>query len=334
MTKAIGPLLACLSAIVLAPAASATTSCTLKRYASIDLEVRQDGVLLPVKIHDTTARMALNIQSSMTVMWKPAATEFQVVLHSFPPRSAVVKFGSTRINEYGVVDSFALGDLKFVKAEFLLVPVEENNRIPSYTDKVIGALGMDFFSKVDFELDFKNHKLNLYSQDHCPGAGAYWANSYASSPLRRGTYGNAYLPFELDGKKIEATLSTGTQTTTLTTDVTRKLYGFDETSSDIETTKDAQGSIVAQYRAMAITAPGLKATNTLIRLESHAKAECGLDVHAGPDRAAQHTNCGGDEAPLHIGLNVLSHLHLYFATKENVLYYTEADSFRPDATTH
>jgi hypothetical protein len=49
-------------------------------------------------------------------------------------------------------------------------------------------------------------------------------------------------------------------------------------------------------------------------------------VYNGPDRAAQYTECMGDEAPLHIGLDVLEKLHLYFATKENVLYYTAADA--------
>jgi hypothetical protein len=49
-------------------------------------------------------------------------------------------------------------------------------------------------------------------------------------------------------------------------------------------------------------------------------------VYYGPDRAAQYTECVGSEAPLRIGLDVLEKLHLYFATKENVLYYTAADA--------
>lgn len=33
--------------------------------------------------------------------------------------------------------------------------------------------------------------------------------------------------------------------------------------------------------------------------------------------------------PLRIGLNVLEKLNLYFATKENVLYFTAADAEKP-----
>src|SRR5581483_4692371 len=49
----------------------------------------------------------------------------------------------------------------------------------------VGALGFDMFSKVDFKLDFRNKKLNLYSQEHCPGAVVSWADNYASTRLRR-----------------------------------------------------------------------------------------------------------------------------------------------------
>jgi hypothetical protein len=54
--------------------------------------------------------------------------------------------------------------------------------------------------------------------------------------------------------------------------------------------------------------------------------ECSLQLRGRIDGVAQYYNCTGDEAPLHIGLNVLEKLHLYFATKENVLYFTAADA--------
>jgi hypothetical protein len=308
-----------LPAVAAKPAPS--TDCRLKRYASADLSVTPESVRVPVTIGNETEWMTLNIQSSMTVMWKDVATRKGLAVRDIGGRQ-IIRWGRQQLTEYAVVHSFAIGTLQFQTAEFLLVP--QSGPLPPVA-ATIGALGFDVLGKMDVEIDFRNKKLNLYSPDHCPGAGVYWAKSYAFARIRRGALGNAFLPFELDGKKIQATLSTGTVLTSLPTDLTKRMYGFDEHSPGIETETDASGHTTSQYRAMAITAPGLTLNNTRVRLDPR-RSTCGLDVYNGPDRAAQYTECMGDEAPLHIGLDVLEKLHLYFATKENVLYYTAADA--------
>jgi hypothetical protein len=317
-------LVAC--AVTALPAAAAakpvpSTDCTLKRYASVDLSVTPGSVRVPVTIDNETEWMALNLQSSLTVMSKAFAARKGFVVKDIPGRQTL-HFGPQQVTQYAVIHSFAIGTLEFQTAEFLLVP---QWGLFSPVAATIGGLGFDVLRKTDVEIDFRNKKLNLYSQDHCPGAGVYWAKSYAFAPMRRGVLGNAFLPFELDGKKIQATLSTSTLLTSLPTDLTKRMYGFDEHSPGIETETDASGHTTSQYRAMAITAPGLRLNNTRVRLDTR-RSSCGLDVYNGPDRAAQYTECVGSEAPLRIGLDVLEKLHLYFATKENVLYYTAADA--------
>lgn len=314
--------LACLPAAAAKP--PVPTDCRLKRYASMDLSVTRGSVRVPVTIDNETLWMELNIQSSMTVMWQAAAASRGLMRRDIPGRQ-IVKFGEQQLTTYAETHSFALGDLRFKTAQFLLVPQSNKLAQEGAARGTIGALGMDVLATVDFEIDFRNQKMNLYSQDHCPGAGVYWANAYASAPIRRGPLGNVFLPFELEGKKIQATLSTGAPLSTLPTDLTKRLYGFDEHSPGIDTETDAAGQVKSQYRAMAITAPGLTLNNALVRLLPR-HASCGLALSSGPDRAAQYTDCLGDEAPLHIGLDVLEKLHLYFATKENVLYFTAADA--------
>jgi hypothetical protein len=258
-------------------------------------------------------------------MWRPTAARLGLTIQNLPgPRN--VHFGGKLISEYAVAQILTFGTLQMLHAQFLLVPRTAESSALSDPGADVGAIGLDMFSKVDFELDFMNKKLNLYSQEHCPGSVVYWANNYASTPFRRGAMGEAYFPFEIEGKKIEASLSTGTSITTLTTDATKRLYGFDEHSADIETRKDSEGNVTAQYRAMAITTPGLNVTNTQIQLAQRPMKECSLQLRGRGDGVAQYFNCTGSEAPLHIGLNVLEKLHLYFATKENVLYFTAADA--------
>jgi hypothetical protein len=146
--------------------------------------------------------------------------------------------------------------------------------------------------------------------------------------MRRAPLGNFHFPMELEGKKIETTLATGNASTTLTTDVTKRLYGFDEHSEDIETDKEVGGRTRSHYRAMALTTPGLNVTNSKVELVPRPDL-CHLDTGWGRDAVAQYSGCMGSEAPLHLGMNVLEKLHLYVATKESVVYFSAADAALP-----
>jgi hypothetical protein len=106
------------------------------------------------------------------------------------------------------------------------------------------------------------------------------------------------------------------------------LYGFDEHSEDIETENEAGGRTRSHYRAMALTTPGLNVTNSRIELVPRPEG-CRLDIGWGRNATTQYSNCMGGEAPLHLGMNVLEKLHLYFATKEKVVYFSAADAAFP-----
>jgi len=294
--------------------------CHLSRVGSIDFTIVNDTLLVPVSFDGHSAWMILDTADIATVMQSDYATRFGLKVGKLPTASEI-NFGPARIKQFSSVVSFQVGPVRFGKAEFLLVP---GWRAPTAaTDQpTVGILGLNAFSTVDFELDFVDHKLNLYSQDHCPGQVVFWSDTYSSAPLTRGPLGNIYFPIELEGKKIEATFSTTFAGNSLTTDVTRSLYGFDEKSTDIETDNDGSGRPVAHYRAMTLTANGFQVKNARIQLLTSTPAHCTLGY--GPGSAAMHAGCIGGEAPLKLGLNVAQHLHLYFATKEKTLYFTDA----------
>jgi hypothetical protein len=214
---------------------------------------------------------------------------------------------------------------QFGKGEFFLVPHAESGPITE-NEPAIGVLGLNVFGKVDFELDFANAKLNLYSQDHCPGVVVYWTDKYSSARITQGPLGNYYFPMELDGRKIESTITTITDGNSITTDVTKHLYNFDEKSEGIETETDPTGRSQSHYRAMALTGDGIKITNARMRLVVGKLPNCSLTSSHGSERAAVYEGCMGGEAPLKLGLSVARHLHLYFATKEKVLYFSDASA--------
>jgi len=80
---------------------------------------------------------------------------------------------------------------------------------------------------------------------------------------------------------------------------------------------------------MALTGSGITVTNAhitlvsrpaFIRLDGNVGCDLTVDRKGGVAFYERCTN----PAPLTLGLNVLSRLHLYFATREGVLYFSDA----------
>jgi hypothetical protein len=181
--------------------AAESKGCKLTRQASVDLKLMGSEILIPVMIENKPALMLLNTSSAATVIWLPAAQAFGLTPRTLPG-NAQIHFGQQRITHYVSTRSFALGRMHFAAEQLLLARAPEPSLQTSDAGPIVGAIGMDFFANIDFELDFKNRHLHVYSQDHCPGKAVYWTDTYASAPLRRAPLGNFYFPMELDGKKL------------------------------------------------------------------------------------------------------------------------------------
>ena len=104
----------------------------------------------------------------------------------------------------------------------------------------------------------------------------------------------------------------------------KELYGFDEHSPGVRSDTSDSGKTISHYRAMKMTLPGLSVTNADVELVAGSKG-CIVSQDAGPEHSATYKNCFGNP-PLSLGLDVLRHLRLYFATEEHVLYVTAADA--------
>ncbi len=142
----------------------------------------------------------------------------------------------------------------------------------------------------------------------------YWATEFEVVPLQRNPLGEFFFPIKLDGRKIEATFSTGTSVTTLSTDVTKRVYGFDKDSTGIETQKDSDGMVVASYRAMKMSTSGLSVIDERVKLVDPPH-RCELT------RKADLIGSGCLYFyPLRLGNSILEHLHIYIDTKSNVLH--------------
>ena len=308
---------------VAAQADSVAAKCSLKRLASVHFTVIDHRLYLPVTAADRGAWVVLDTKAIVGTIQKQ-------YVHDFAHRTYTQLPYPTPL---AIIEPFQLGAAKFERVDLAVVPEFRSVPVPPGGDPLIGSLAMDAFAHKDFELDFKASQINLYSQDHCPGSVVYWASSYASIPMQLSPEGTYYFPVELDGQKIEATLQTNWGPSQLFTDVSRGVFGFDENSPDVEHRVDDTGKALTHYRAMSLTAKGLKVTNADVVLSPNPlRAHCkSFGKAPDTDGAVRYLGCGNFVAPLRIGLQVLEQLHLYFATKERVLYFTSADTGPADA---
>lgn len=305
----------------LSPASNAgePTDCALKRLASLDLTERGD-LLIPVTIQGNAEFMILNTSNAMSFLTESAVKRLRLRTQSIPG-DTTVKLGNISIKSMTTAKDFMLGEsIRFKSAEFLVVPGDPYPKA-SVGEAAIGILGMNTLAHFDIELVLARRKINLYSQDHCRDRVVYWAHHYDSTPISFGELGEMYFPMELEGKKIEATFSSGNTSTTLHTDITKHFYDFDAHSTDVNSGTDASGNTTFHYRAMNLTSQNLTIANADIHL-LEPSSSCEVTRHAG---AAAYDGCLGVH-PLVMGRDVLSKLHIYIATKERVLYFTRADS--------
>ena len=294
----------------------------MKQYASFDLlELRSGFLLVNVTIQGTPAYMVLNTASALSSITISEMQRLGLQAKSVPS-GVVVRSGGSLFDKSVTVKDFELGSVTFKTADLLVSPTEPI-RTSAGEVQVSGLLGMDILSSVDIELDLAKRKMNLFSQDHCPGLGAYWSESYAVAPIRRGKLGEIYFPMELDGKKLEATLATGNNATALFTDVTKRLYNFDRHSPDVETETLGNGGTTSSYRAMKLSGEGVQVVNARILLIDRPSNDmCHLGSRSG---AAAYDGCYGAH-PLQLGRDILTKLHIYIATQEKVLYFTPANA--------
>ncbi|HEY4210655.1 MAG TPA: retropepsin-like aspartic protease [Steroidobacteraceae bacterium] len=299
--------------------------CEVVKLTKIELQMRPEvssEILVPVKMGDSDAWMVLNAGSAFSVLMEKAASSLRLPVREVRSSGAWIEFGGKTLDRLATVDSFQLGTVHYGKGTEFLVwsrpgPLNSYKGLP-----IIGLLGMDVFSHVDVELDLARRTLNLFAQESC-GGGVYWSRTFASVPILRSPFGNLYFPMELEGKWIKTTFSTVSPESSLRTDVSKRVFGFDERSSGNEV-DGSSGKQATYYRAMKLTTPGLTVTNAKIRLREPPRG-CSVDVPGRASNGVGYEGCGG-VYPMALGLSVLQKLHLYFATKENVLYFTAADA--------
>jgi len=317
----------CLLSVVLAggtlPALAAECG-PLKVLASLPLTSLGPGgiVTIPVLIGDSQRQLLVDTGAFASILTKRTVRELNLPTTITGDRGAIQNVAGAVSSQMAKLPSIAIGNLRQDNVFFFVEPGEDNpnDSSPAPFD---GILGAEMLQKLDADFDFKANKLNLISQDHCPGKVTYWsAPALAVIPFSLDRSGRITFRLDLDGKRIVGMLDTGATTTTLNLNIARQRFGVDTNAPDVEKLGELKGaytSNVYRRRFKSLAFEGVSVTDPVINL-----------LPDFLDQGAQAPRIGSFMRPdpnlsLILGMSVLSKLHVYIAYGERKLYITAAD---------
>jgi hypothetical protein len=282
-------------------------SCPPKPLASIDLAV--DGpVLVPVTLQGQPAWMILQTEASVTLIYPDAAEALHLIRRNIDKDYFQMSLGGRRVTQLVSFKPLAIGDLSVARTDFMVDPFPRNGQM--YAGRwIAGSLAMDLLWPYDVDLDLANKKLLLYPSNSCGGRAVSWTGHYGRMPMNFTAIGNVYFTAEIDGTKLEASIATSSERSAMSIDVARKLMDSEQVGAPLtKVIKLAAGDLVIPETLQLIGAPD----------------GCVLGTAGNPGGALGYSGCYG-RYPLVLGRAVLRKLHLYFASRERLIYFSPSD---------
>ena len=297
-------------------------ACGLERLDVIHAGINGDGtVLVPVIFEGHETWMTLNMASGASSLFPAALQELGLIGRTHKPERDF-DAGGVKIDREVTARSVVVGGANFTGWNLLVLPGSQTALVRLNGRPIVGNLSSAFMNVVDVELNLGAGEISLYRHKKCQGPPPHWEGEFTGVPLFVDDAGLLIFVMELDGQKVEASLNTQTGQSVLSSEVTRRYFGFDETSPGVTHESIDAGQERASFQAMSLTAKGLNIRNTPVRL---VKSKC------RPDRSSRKSGGIGyrycfNVTPLKIGTDLLKQLRVYMASdpSESMVYFMRA----------
>lgn len=336
----VGPILGSLAFAVLSQntMALADDCGPLKQISSVDMTVGAAGnFLVPVSINGTPEKMVLATAGGITSLRQDAVDALG--LHSIDASHIkLLSSNGATSQSYTQID-FGLGAIHAPRLQVIVMPAAGG---PA---PFVGSLAGDFLSLYDVEMDFAGRKLNFFSKDHCPGHVIYWkTDAFAVLPITlqlptgddsrtgfrvfsyRGSHIN--VPVSINGKAFKAALNTTSQTSAMSIDTAKFIFGVTADSPGAVPLDSSDGNPEHRpfrYTFQTLTFDTVTVTNAKFIVYPNLTGSKDPNNAGRADTRLRRIddNIGGG---ISIGMDVLRKLRLYVAYGENKLYITPASA--------
>jgi hypothetical protein len=207
---------------------------------------------------------------------------------------------------------------QFTNNEFAIYP-ELPNGAKRAADAPVGDLGLDILTHFDFDMDMVNGVVNLFSLDHCPGQVVYWKTD-AAVPIifTYDSWGRIRIRVKLDGANMDAVLSTSDTVDQGNLGIFQSALKFDATAPDVETISAEDKIYRKRFKTLEFS--GLTINNPIVLVADDKLKRQLISTNTARIGSSVRDTESNREPDLTIGLNTLSKLHVYVASKEKKLY--------------
>ena len=308
-------------ALAAATAARADDDCRLKQIGDYALKKGAGGdYLFPIEIAGQQRWFEVGLHNPFSAI-RGEFADAQKFPSKDLPQGMTAQINGREVTQQVTVGEFHVGPAR--GANFNMFRVDS---LLSNDPGVTGVAGMDLLANFDVELDLKNSRMRLFSQDHCRGEAVYWADRYAAVPFEKDRSGHFTFSMRLDGERVHVDFAVDTGAAEMDMNVAKRIFGLDETKPGMQAMHDGDGTSY-RYPFKTLGLDGVQILNPAIFLVRRSGPEC-KPYH--PSAEYQAKTCYGT-ADLTLRDAELRQMRLYFAFKEKTLYATPADATLPKA---
>ena len=315
-----------------ARADDSAAECTSNRRIlnSVQMQATTDRTVMvvPVKIDNVDKKLLLDTGGLVSQISRATANGLDLPERYREQR--LFDLAGNSSNAQATVPKLTLGNQSQNEVPMAVAPNPDLGTALPYD----GLLATDLFPGDDIDMDFGARRLTAFATDHCDGRVIYWpANAVAIVPVSV-THNLITFPVTVNGHTVTAVMDTGAQYSVMNMRLAKSLFGLTPDSPDMRPLTETSGewTLTAYGHSFDDVAfEGVQVKNLRIylmpdQMTSHDRLRhrevpdpLGLNLHREFDQ-------GVTVPDLILGMDVLRHLHVYFATKEKRLYITDAVS--------
>jgi hypothetical protein len=282
---------------------------------------RTDRALVPITLNGVEKKFLFNTSGAISTISAATAKELGLPLYH----------SRYRLSSLQGQDSW-----DFVQVHEVLLGTAKNNGVqlqvidhfgpPGGPEPYDGVLASGLFVHDDIDMDFGAERLNFFSTDHCEGKVVYWPHQVLSVVPVTEEQGHLDVPITLDGHPLRAIIDTGAGRTSMDLSRARQVINFSpEAPATGIAPKDNPEKQIYPRRFSNLSFDGVTIQNPLVVIQplqyGGGKTD---DTTVGSRAEHKDDQANRLSADITIGMDILRHLHIYFASRESKLYITEA----------
>jgi predicted aspartyl protease len=196
------------------PVAAAGSGCAAVRLGETTVATLRNAPIITLSANGMPVTLVLDTGAEGTILTPAVAQRIGAQRPRIEFQRQIRGIGGTLQTSEVELRSFTVGGVAIPWRRVRVAPV---NLASVFSGPLDGVLGADSLSSFDVDLDLPGNRMVLYEKQTCAGALPAWTQPYARINAGRSMGGHLFFPVQLDGRRIDAFVDTGSQFTVLST---------------------------------------------------------------------------------------------------------------------